>query len=278
MKQLIQNIRNGELRIAVVPEPMVRPGHVLIANVCSIISAGTEKMVVELAKKSLLGKARERPDHVRRVLEKLRNEGFFNTVRQVLEKLDEPMTMGYSSAGVVLACGADVQNFKPGDRVASNGPHAGIVCVPKNLCARVPDAVPFERAAFTVLGAIALQGVRLARVALGETAFVIGLGLIGQIAVALLRANGCRVFGTDLDAEKCWLALRMGAEHAEPGLGAGQILEQTRGLGADAVLLTASTKSDGPVALAGEVVRQKGRVVAVGAIGLNLPRRPYYFK
>jgi predicted dehydrogenase/threonine dehydrogenase-like Zn-dependent dehydrogenase len=278
MQQLIQNIRSGELRVAVVPEPMVRPGHVLIANVCSVISAGTEKMVMELAKKSLLGKARERPDHVRRVLEKLRNEGFFNTVRQVLEKLDEPMTMGYSSAGVVLACGAGVQEFKPGDRVASNGPHAGVVCVPKHLCAWVPDAVPFDRAAFAVLGAIALQGVRLARLGLGDTAFVVGLGLIGQITVALLRANGCRVFGTDLDAEKCRLALRMGAEQAVAGIGARQILEWTRGLGADAVLLTASTKSDGPVSLAGESVRQKGRVVAVGAVGLNLPRRPYYFK
>jgi predicted dehydrogenase/threonine dehydrogenase-like Zn-dependent dehydrogenase len=278
VQQLIQNVRSGELRVATVPEPMVRPGHVLIANACSVISAGTEKMVVELAKKSLLGKARERPDHVRRVLEKLRNEGFFNTVRQVLEKLDEPMTMGYSSAGVVLACGAGVQSFKPGERVASNGPHAGVVCVPKNLCARVPDAVPFDQAAFTVLGSIALQGVRLARVGLGDSVFVVGLGLIGQIAVALLRANGCRVFGTDLDAEKCRLAIRMGAEQAEPSLGASQVMELTRGLGADAVLLTASTKSDGPVALAGDAVRAKGRVVAVGAVGLNLPRRPYYFK
>src|SRR6516165_4620032 len=203
MQQIVQNIRSGELRVADVPEPLARSGHLLIANFFSIISAGTEKMVLELAKKSLLGKARERPDHVRRVLQKLRTEGFFNTVRQVLEKLDEPMTMGYSSAGVVLACGAGVQSFKPGERVASNGPHAGVVCVPKNLCARVPDAVPFDQAAFTVLGSIALQGVRLARVGLGDSVFVVGLGLIGQIAVALLRANGCRVFGTDLDAEKC---------------------------------------------------------------------------
>ncbi len=278
MYQLIQNIRNGERRVGIVPDPVARPGHVLIANACSIISAGTEKMVLELASKSLLGKARARPDHVRRVLEKLRNEGFFQTLRQVREKLDEPMTMGYSSAGVVLACGAGVQSFKPGERVASNGPHAGIVCVPKNLCAHVPDGVPFDRAAFTVLGAIALQGVRLARVGLGETAFVIGLGLIGQITVALLRATGCRVLGTDLDADKCRLALRMGAECAEPGLGAGLVGELTHGLGADAVLLTASTPSDGPVALAGEAVRPKGRVVAVGAVGLHLPRRPYYFK
>ncbi len=189
MLQVIQDVRRGRLSVATIPEPLARPGHVLIANSRSIISAGTEKMVLELASKSLLGKARERPDHVRRVLEKLRNEGFFSTIRQVLEKLDEPMTMGYASAGVVLTCGAGVQDFKPGDRVASNGPHAGVVCVPKHLCARVPDAVPFDQAAFTVLGAIALQGVRLARVGLGDTAFVIGLGLIGQIAVALLCAQ-----------------------------------------------------------------------------------------
>src|SRR6516165_77221 len=216
MQQIVQNIRSGELRVADVPEPLARSGHVLIANACSIISAGTEKMVMELAKKSLLGKARERPDHVRRVLQKLRTEGFFNTVRQVLEKLDEPMTMGYSSAGVVLACGAGVQQFKPGDRAASNGPHAGVVCVPKNLCSRVPDGVPFDQAAFTVLGAIALQGVRLARLGLGDTAFVIGLGLVGQITVALLKAHGCRVLGTDPDATKCTLALALGAEKASP--------------------------------------------------------------
>jgi predicted dehydrogenase/threonine dehydrogenase-like Zn-dependent dehydrogenase len=276
--QVIQDVRRGELSVAAVPEPLARPGHVLIANACSIVSAGTEKMVLELAKKSLLGKARERPDHVRRVLQKLRTEGFFNTVRQVVEKLDEPMTMGYSSAGVVLASGAGVQHFKCGDRVASNGPHAGVVCVPKNLCARVPDAVPFDQAAFTVLGAIALQGVRLARLGLGDSVFVIGLGLVGQIAVGLLRANGCRVIGTDLDPAKCRLAMQMGADRAEAGLEAGHVLEWTRGLGADAVLITAATKSDGPVELAGEAVRQKGRVVAVGAVGLHLPRRPYYFK
>jgi predicted dehydrogenase len=150
--------------------------------------------------------------------------------------------------------------------------------VPKNLCALVPDSVPFEQAAFTVLTSIALQGIRLAHLGLGETAFVIGLGLVGQISVALLHAHGCRVIGTDLDPAKCRLALQMGAERAEANLGASRVLEMTRGLGADAVLITASTKSDGPVELAGEAVRQKGRVVVVGAVGLNLPRRPYYFK
>jgi predicted dehydrogenase/threonine dehydrogenase-like Zn-dependent dehydrogenase len=278
MKQLIQNIRNGKLKVIQVPEPITKASHVLIANVFSVISAGTEKMAMELAKKTLLGKAMERPDQVRRVLEKWRNEGFFNTLAQVREKLDEPMTMGYSSSGVVLACGAGVQEFKPGDRVASNGFHAGVVCVPRRLCAQIPENVSFEQAAFTVLGAIALQGVRLAKLELGDTAFVIGLGLIGQLTVALLKTQGCHVIGTDLDASKCELALRMGADYAKPETKAEDILRLTRGLGADAVLITASTKSDKPVELAGETIRKKGRVIAVGAVGLNLPRRPYYFK
>ena len=278
MEQLIQNIRNGKLKVIQVPEPITKAGHVLIANVFSVISAGTEKMVIDLARKSLLGKARERPDQVRRVLEKWRNEGFFNTLAQVREKLDEPMTMGYSSSGVVLSCGAGVQEFKPGDRVASNGPHAGVVCVPRRLCAQTPENVSFEQAAFTVLGAIALQGVRLAKLELGDTAFVIGLGLIGQLTVALLKTQGCNVIGTDLDSSKCELALRMGANYAKPEMKAEDVMGLTRGLGADAVLIAASTKSDAPVELAGETVRKKGRVVAVGTVGLNLPRRPYYFK
>jgi predicted dehydrogenase/threonine dehydrogenase-like Zn-dependent dehydrogenase len=276
--QVIQNVRTGKLAVTPVPEPVARPGHVVIANACSVVSAGTEKTVMDLARKSLLGKARERPDQVRRVLQKLRAEGFFSTLAQVREKLDEPLPMGYSSAGVVLACGAGVREFRPGDRVASNGPHAGVVCVPRHLCALVPDGVPFDRAAFTVVGAVALQGVRLARLGLGDVAFVIGLGLVGQLTVALLRANGCRVLGTDPDAGRCGLAGRLGAERAEPGLGAAEVLAASRGLGADAVLVTASTKSNGPVELAAEAVRARGRVVAVGAVGLNLPRRPFYFK
>jgi predicted dehydrogenase/threonine dehydrogenase-like Zn-dependent dehydrogenase len=278
LHQVIQNIRNGKLSAVQVPDPLAKPGHVLIANAFSVISVGTERMAMELARKSLLGKAREQPDQVRRVLEKLRNEGFFNTIAQVREKLDEPMTMGYSSAGIVLACGAGVQEFKPGDQVASNGFHAGVVCVPKHLCARVPGGVPLEHAAFTVLGAIALQGVRLAKLELGDMAFLIGLGLIGQLTVAILKAQGCHVIGTDLDKSKCELALQMGADYAHPEMKAQHVMRLTQGLGADAVLITASTKSDKLVELAGETVRKKGRVIVIGAVGLNLPRRPYYFK
>lgn len=278
MLQVSQNIRNGKLSLMEVPDPVARPGQLLVANARSVISAGTEKMVMELAKKSLLGKARERPDHVRRVLEKLRNEGFFQTFNQVREKLDEPMGLGYSSAGIVLACGAGVEQFKPGDRVASNGGHAGIVSVPKNLCVALPPEVSFEQGAFATIGAIALQGVRLARPALGETALVIGLGLVGQIAVSLLRASGCRVLGMDLDADKCRQAEALGADHASSQLAPPEIFARTAGLGADIVLIAASTPSNRPIEFAAEAVRQKGRVVAVGMVGLDLPRRPFYFK
>jgi predicted dehydrogenase/threonine dehydrogenase-like Zn-dependent dehydrogenase len=276
--QVVQEINSGKLRVSEIPAPLAQPGEVLIANVASIISAGTERMVIDLAKKSLLGKARERPDLVRRVIEKCRNEGLLNTVRQVRERLDTPMSMGYSAAGMVLACGRGVKNFKPGDRVASNGPHAEIVSVSKQLCARIPDNVEFEQAAFAVLAAIALNGVRLSSAKLGETVFVIGLGLIGQIAVALAAASGCRVIGTDLDAGKCELALKMGAESARPGLSGAEIESLTGGLGADAVLITASTPSNGPIDLAAAAVRKKGRVVLVGVVGLELDRRPFYFK
>jgi len=235
-------------------------------------------MLMELASKSLLGKAKERPDHVRRVLEKVRNEGLLTTIRQIQKKLGEPMTMGYSSAGVVLACGAGIQNIKPGDRVASNGCHAEVVSVPKNLCAAVPDSVGFDQACFAIVGSIAMQGVRLSKANLGETVVVIGLGLVGQLTVAILKGAGCRVIGTDLDASKCELAKQLGADIAAPGLSGGKVEELTRGLGADAVIITASTKSNGPIELASQAVRQKGRVVLVGVIGLELDRRPFYFK
>jgi predicted dehydrogenase/threonine dehydrogenase-like Zn-dependent dehydrogenase len=252
---------------------------VLIANCASVISAGTEKLMMDLASKSLLGKARERPDQVRRVIEKIRNEGLLQTVGQVRAKLDEPVPMGYCSAGIVLACGPDVQTFKPGERVSSNGPHAGVVCVPKHLCARIPDNVPFDTAAFAVLGAIALQGVRLSKLTIGETALVIGLGLIGQITVALLKAAGVRVLGTDLQKDKCTLAMeKMGADAARPGLTAADVTDFTGGLGTDAVLITASTKSQGPIDLASNAVRPKGRIVLVGVVNLELDRRPFYFK
>ncbi|MCA9092868.1 MAG: bi-domain-containing oxidoreductase [Planctomycetaceae bacterium] len=278
MHQVVQNVRNGRLSVTQVPEPLVRPGHVLIQNACSVISPGTEKMVIDLASKSLIGKARARPDHVRQIIDKMRTQGIFTTIQQVFEKLNEPIGLGYSSAGYVLACGAGVQNLKPGDRVASNGPHAGVVCISKHLCAQVPDNVPLEQGAFAVMGSIALQGVRLTKLGLGDTVLVIGLGLVGQIAVKLLKAQGCRVIGTDLDPSKCQLAVQMGADRAAPGIGATEVGQLTRGIGADAVLITAATKSDVPIEMAGACVRSKGRVVVVGAVGLNMPRQPFYLK
>ena len=278
MKQVIQNVRSGDLKVQEIPAPAVAPQAVLIANQSSLVSAGTEKMIVDLSKKSLLGKARERPDQVKRVLEKIRNEGLFSTIDQVRKKLDTPMTMGYSSAGIVLACGAGVQNFKPGDRVASNGPHAEIVSVPKNLCAAVADHVEFDHACFAVLGSIAMQGIRLSKTVLGDTVFVIGLGLVGQMTVALLKSAGARVIGTDLDQSKCDLAVKMGAEIARPGIKAPEIEQMTGGLGADSVVITASTKSNQPIELSAAAVRKKGRVVLVGVVGLELDRRPFYFK
>ena len=278
MHQVLQNISTGRTALVEGPVPHRGTGQVLIANAASVISAGTEKMVIELGRKSLLAKARERPDHVRRLWEKARQEGLGSAIRAARARLDEPLTMGYASAGIVIEVGDGVDGFKPGDRVASNGPHAGVVAVAKNLCARVPDNVAFEHAAFTVLGAIALQAVRLSRASLGETVFVIGLGLVGQLAVALLKAAGCRVFGADLDPSKCELAMKMGALMARPGLAAHEIEAETGGLGADAVVITASTASNGPIDLAAAAVRKKGRVVLVGVVGLALDRRPFYFK
>ena len=278
MRQVVQNIRNGQLRVVDSPGPAVQAGQLLVANRCSIISAGTEKMARDLARKSLLNKARQRPDHVRRVIEKVRNEGLMETVRQVRDKLDQPMTMGYSSAGIVLACGHGVHEFQPGDRVASNAPHAEVVTVPKRLVGRIPDEVDYDQAAFAVLGAIAMQGVRLSRTTIGETAFVIGLGLIGQLTVSLLKSAGVRVIATDLESSKCELALKMGADVARPRFSAQEVESLTGELGADSVLITASTSSNEPIDLAAATVRQKGRVVLVGVVGLELDRRPFYFK
>jgi predicted dehydrogenase/D-arabinose 1-dehydrogenase-like Zn-dependent alcohol dehydrogenase len=278
MKQVTQNIRTGELSVPDVPEPAVAIGEVLIANQASLVSAGTEKMVLDLAKKSLFSKARERPDQIRRMLEKIRHEGLSSTIRQVRKKLDQPVTMGYSSAGIVVACGAGVQEFKPGDRVASNGPHAEVVTVPRNLCAHVPENVSFDQACFAILGSIALQGIRLSQCQIGETVFVIGLGLVGQLTVSLAKAAGLRVIGTDPDFSRCELARRIGADDARRDISGEEVVLATRGLGADAVIITASTRSNGPIELAANAVRQKGRVVLVGVVGLELDRRPFYFK
>jgi len=278
MKQVIQDISTGVTGVRELPAPVAGPGQVVVANVASLVSAGTERYVVDLARKSLLGKARQRPDQVKRVLQKIRAEGLLTTLQQVRAKLDEPMPLGYSTAGVVLECGRGVSELKPGDRVATAGPHAGVVSVGRNLCARIPDGVTYEQAAYTSVAAIGLEGVRLARVTLGERVLVIGLGLIGQICVALLKAQGCRVFGTDVDPARLEQARAFGADEVAAGAPAEAIKRFSGGAGVDAVVITAATPSNGPIELAAEVTRARGRIVLVGVVGLELPRPPFFQK
>ncbi len=278
MKQVAQSIRTGATTIRQLPDPVSSPGCVTVANVSSLISSGTERYVVELAKMSLLQKARQRPDHVRRVLQKLKQEGLVTTAQQVMAKLDEPMPLGYSSAGVVLECGRNVSEFKPGDRVAVAAPHAGVVVAGRNLCARIPDGVTFDQACYASVGAIALEGVRLAKVALGDRVLVIGLGLIGQIAVCLLKAQGCRVFGTDIDQSKIDLAKSLGADAVGLGSPRDAVAGFADSVGVDAVLITAATASNEPIEFAADACRTKGRIVLVGVAGLNVPRPPFFLK
>ena len=278
MNQVVQEIRSGLTTVRSIPAPIAAPGHLVVANSSSLLSAGTERYVVELARKSLLGKARDRPDHVKRVLQKIKDEGLLTTFTQVMAKLDEPMPLGYSSAGVVLECGRGVSEFKPGDRVATAGPHAGVVSIGKNLCARIPDGVTFAQAAYTSVASIGLEGVRLAKATLGESVLVIGLGLIGQICVALLKAQGCRVFGVDLDPAKLALATSFGADAVGTGSPLDAIQAFTGGFGIDAVVITAATPSNEPIEFAAAACRPKGRIVLVGVVGLNLPRPPFFQK
>ncbi len=283
MKQIIQDYKTGLLQNAEVPFPECRDGGLLIRTERTLVSAGTEKMIVELAKKSLLGKALARPDLVKQVLTKMKKEGLASTLSKVKSKLETPMPLGYSAAGVVLEVGRGVKGFLPGDRVACAGmgyaSHSDAIWVPQNLCIPVPEAVTWEEASFVTLGAIAMQGVRQADSRLGETVAVIGLGLLGQLTVQLLKAAGCRVIGTDIDPTKNAIAIKSGADFAGEGGGFQRAcLEWTGGQGVDAVIITAATSSNAPVELAGAIARKKGRVVVVGSVGMELPRKPYYEK
>jgi predicted dehydrogenase len=278
MQQVVQEVRSGATTVREIPDPVAGTGQVVVATAASLVSAGTERYVVELARKSLLGKARERPDHVRRVLQKLKSEGLVTTAQQVMAKLDEPMPLGYSAAGVVLECGRGVQGFKPGDRVAAAGPHAGVVAVSKLLAARIPDNVTFEQAAYTAVASIGLEGVRLARATLGERVLVVGLGLIGQICVALLKAQGCRVFGTDIDPARLEMAKSFGADAVGLGSPRQAVRDFAGAAGVDAVVITAAAQSNEPIEFAADVTRVRGRIVLVGVVGLNIPRPPFFLK
>jgi polar amino acid transport system substrate-binding protein len=282
MKQVLQNLKTGELKVDDVPPPVAQRGRVLVRTAASLISAGTERMAVEMGQKSLIGKARERPDLVKQVIQKAKNEGLVNTFNAVRSKLGSTTALGYSASGIVIDVGEDVIEFRVGDRVACAGAgyasHAEVLSVPKNLCVKLPDGANLEAGAFGTLGAIAMQGVRLSEPTLGEAVVVIGLGLLGQLTVQLLKANGCRVFGVDLDPQKIALAKELGADEgcAPGGDAKATVMNWSRGRGADAVLITAATPSNQPVEFAGEISRIKGRVVAVGLVGLDIPRKPYY--
>ena len=283
MKQILQNRKTGEVEVADVPAPTSQRGRVIVRTRASLISAGTERAAVDLNRKSLLGRALEQPELVRKALVRAREEGLLSTVGVVRAKLEESVALGYSAAGVVSEVGEGVRDIRVGDGVACAGvgyaSHAEVLSVPQNLCARIPEGVTFDDAAYATLGAIALQGVRLAQPTLGESVLVIGLGLLGQLTVQLLKANGCRVFGVDLDASRVELARSLGADAggaAEGADAAGKVLEWTRGRGADAVLVTAATTSSHPVELAGEASRAKGRVVVVGQVGMEVPRDVYF--
>ena len=282
MKQVLQNRKTGRPFVGEVPAPALQRGRVLVRTVASLISAGTERAAVELVSKGLVQEARQRPDLVKAVVAKVKNEGLFNTFASVRDKMAASQALGYSAAGIVSAVAEDVTEFQIGDRVACAGvgfaSHAEVLSVPKNLCVHLPEDVSFESGAYGTLGAIALQGVRLAEPTLGESVVVIGLGLVGQLTVQLLKANGCRVFGLDLDQSRVSLALEMGADKAlvSNEAAAKEIETWTRGHGADAVLITAATDSNQPVELAARVSRLKGRVIVVGMTGMDIPRQPFF--
>ncbi len=288
MRQVVQDARSGRVTVEEVPAPALRAGGVLVRTGASVVSAGTERSVLAFGEKTLLGKARERPELVRQVWEKYRQEGLAQTYAAVMSRLQHPTPLGYSAAGTVVAVGSGAGLLRVGDRVACAGAgyavHAEVLFVPRNLCVRLParpdgGEIPWEEAAFATLGAIALQGVRLVAPTLGERVVVIGLGVIGQLAVQLFRAHGCAVLALDRDPVRVGLARELEAEAA---ITAGEdspapaVLAFTRGRGADAVLIAAASDSNEPVELAGEVARRKGRVVVVGAVRMDVPRRTYY--
>jgi predicted dehydrogenase/threonine dehydrogenase-like Zn-dependent dehydrogenase len=265
----------------VTPAASCQPGNLLVATRRSLISAGTGRILVEFSQANLVAKARSQPDRVRQVLDKIRTDGLLPTLEAVFARLDQPLSLGYCNSGVVLEVGQGVTGFSVGDRVVSNGPHAEVVCVPKNLCARIPDGVGDDEAAFTVLAAVGLQGIRLADPKLGENVAVLGLGLVGLMTVQILVANGCHVLGTDFDRQKLALARQFGAETVDLNAGTDPVAVAeafSGGHGVDAVLITASTDSSEPVHQAARMSRKRGRIVLVGVTGLELSRDDFYEK
>lgn len=280
MKQIIQSFKTGQTILEEVPAPQASKGTVLIQTTCSLVSLGTERMLVEFGKSNLISKARQQPDKVKQVVDKIKTEGLMPTLEAVFNKLGEPLPLGYCNVGKVIAVGEGVSEFKVGDRVASNGQHAEFVAIPKNLVAHIPDNVSDEQAAFTVIGSIGLQGIRLLNPTLGETIVVTGLGLIGLLTAQLLAANGCKVIGVDVDDSKLNLAKKWGILPFNPKNGdvVKFVEEQTNGIGADGVIITASAKTDEIISQAAKMSRKRGRIILVGVIGLNLSRAEFYEK
>jgi len=285
MKQIVQNYKTGKLEVLDVPSPIVSPGGVLVKNVNSLISVGTEKLVINLAKKSLISKALARPDLVKKVINKMKQEGLAEAYRQSMARLEELTPLGYSSAGEVLRVGQGAEEFKIGDRIACAGSniasHAETIFVPKNLCTKIPENVSFEEASFGNVGAIALHGVRMGEPTIGEKVVIIGLGLLGQIALQILKANGCQVFCTDIDESKVKLAKELGADGVAV-MAKDDIIQRVKsfsgGIGADIVYIFASTYSNQPIEISGEIARERGRIVIIGEITINIPRKIYYEK
>lgn len=282
MKQLLQNIKDGKTIVEEVPIPTPREGQALVKVSASLVSAGTERMVVEFAEKSYLGKARSRPDLVKQTLDKAKREGIMPTVQAVFNRLDQPMGLGYSTAGTIVALGKNIQGFKVGQRVACAGggyaTHAEYNVVPRNLLTPLPKNVDFESAAFTTLGAIALHGFRLAETQLGENVAVIGLGLLGLLTIQLAAAAGCNVLGIDLDPKRVRLASSLNVEAVTRPLAESAAAAFTQNCGFDSIIICADTSSNDPVELAGVIARDRAKVVATGAVGLNFPRKVYYEK
>ena len=280
MKQIIQSFKTGETILEEVPTPLIKSGSVLIQTSKSLVSLGTERMLVEFGKSNLISKARQQPDKVKQVLDKIKTEGLLPTLEAVFNKLGEPLPLGYCNVGRVIAVGDGVSEFKVGDRVASNGQHAEFVCIPKNLVAKIPDNIEDSEAVFTVIGSIGLQGIRLLNPTFGETIAVIGLGLIGLLTAQMLHANGCRVIGIDIDESKLELARKWGIVTINPieSNSVKEVLELTNGIGCDGVVITASAKNNDIIAQAAQMSRKRGRIVLVGVIGLNISRADFYEK
>jgi len=280
MLQILQNIKNGKTTLEDIPAPNLSKGSILIKTTDSLVSLGTERMLVEFSKSNIIQKARQQPDRVKQAMEKIKLEGLLPTLETIFNKLDQPIPLGYCNVGEVIGLADDVSEFSIGDRVASNGPHAEIVCVPKNLAVKIPKSVSSEEATFTVIGSIGLQGIRLLKPTMGETIVVYGLGLVGLITAQLLKINGCNVIGIDLDNSKCQLAEKLGIDSINPTKddSIDYVNNKTKNNGCDGVIITASSTSNEIISKSANMCRKQGRIILVGVVGLQINRSEFYEK